>query len=51
MGSFHVRKTFPEFIKTELYRALTHSSNYTHGLENASSFLQDLGYADMELLT
>ena len=28
MGSFHVRKTFPEFIKTCLYRGLTHSSDY-----------------------
>ena len=28
MGSFHVRKTFPEFIKTCLYGGLTHSSDY-----------------------
>lgn len=29
LGSFHVRKTFPEFIKTCLHRGLTHSSDYS----------------------
>lgn len=49
MGSFHVRKTFPEFIKTCLQRGLTHSSDYSRWVPYCQllySKLRRRGYGD-----
>jgi hypothetical protein len=49
LGSFHVRKTFPEFIKTVLYSALTHSSDYSRWAQRCQLIYTKLrrrGYGD-----
>jgi hypothetical protein len=49
LGSFHVRKTFSDFIKTELQRALSHSSDYDRWSRRCILFyskLQKCGYGD-----
>ena len=49
LGSFHARRTFAAFIKTELQRALTHSSDYDRWVKRCTLFymkLRKCGYGD-----
>ena len=53
-GSFHVRRTFAAFIKTELQRALTHSSSYDRWAKRCSLFyskLRKCGYGSYFLMS
>jgi hypothetical protein len=54
LGSFHVRSSFPAWIKTELIRRLTRSSDQKRWAKHCQLFyskLRDIGYGSHFLLT
>ena len=54
LGSYHVRSSFPGWIKAELYRILTRSSDSTRWAKRCQLFfskMRDIGYGSKFLLT